>query len=306
MEVSGRKLIGSKADGLVACPMCQKKMKEWQVFTHLESCPGPSPQKKSTPAAPDPATTFTQLSLGQQQQSKSMERLPVLNYSMLKEQALRKKLAELGISTQGSRGMLERRHKEWITLWNANCDAARPKKRSALQHDLDVWERTQGARAPAVMAGVGGRGLQAAQAISSKEFDGSGWAQQHNDSFKDLIASARKSREAAKAKQEKEKESEGGKREGEDQEEGGGREIPETPEDVDSVDGREEQPEVNATRNSSNGQLLAEEEKPGRTGGSEAESHPPPVAINNVTYPGIGALSGGQSGPPELEQAEHY
>ncbi len=67
---------------------------------------------------------------------------------MLKESALRKKLAELGLSTAGNRQLLERRHKEWLMLWNANCDSAHPKRRSELLQDLETWERTMGSRAP--------------------------------------------------------------------------------------------------------------------------------------------------------------
>lgn len=125
----------------------------------------------------------------QRKQPSNLDRLPAVNYSMYKEQALRKKLADLGIPNQGPRQLLERRHKEWMTIWNANCDAANPRKRAELLHDLDVWERTQGGRAP-----VSGRVVQTAMAIKDKEFDGAAWATKHDDSFKDLIASARKSR----------------------------------------------------------------------------------------------------------------
>jgi hypothetical protein len=159
-------------------------MKEWQVFTHLESCPGPTPQKKSQP--PQPQT---------RQHNKTMERLPALSYSMLKEGALRKKLAELGISNSGPRTLLERRHREYITMWNANCDAARPKSRTDLLRQLDAWERTQGGRAP-----MTGRAVQNAAIIKDKDFNGSAWASQHNDLYKDLIANARKSSMAARQK----------------------------------------------------------------------------------------------------------
>lgn len=93
--------------------------------------------------------------------------------------------------------MVERRHKEWLTLWNANCDAAQPKKRFELLHDLEVWERTQGRRAPT------GRAFQTAATIKDKSFDGAAWAVKHDTSFKDLIARARKSRVDADTKAEK-------------------------------------------------------------------------------------------------------
>jgi E3 ubiquitin-protein ligase RAD18 len=108
---------------------------------------------------------------------------------MLKDTALRKKMAELGLSTSGSRLMLERRHQEWVTLWNANCDSAKPKKRSELLHDLEIWERTVGSRAPTTS-----RAVNTGAQIKDKDFDGAAWAAKHGASFKDLIASARRTR----------------------------------------------------------------------------------------------------------------
>lgn len=169
-------------------------MKEWQVYQHLEECPGPSAQRGSR-SSDSPAYSSFQF---KQRQDRSHERLPALNYSMLKDGALRKRMTELGLSSQGPRLLLERRHKEWLTLWNANCDAARPKKRVELLHDLDTWERTQGGRAPTT-----GRSFQTAAAIKDKDFDGAAWAVKHDNSFKDLIASARKTKSDANARAEK-------------------------------------------------------------------------------------------------------
>ena len=122
-----------------------------------------------------------------QKPSKKPDQLPQLNYSLFKDTALRKKLQELGISAQGSRPLLERRHTEWVTLWNANCDASRPRKKIDLLHELDVWERTQGARVPSSNSGI-----NPASQILHKDFDGAGWAAKHDVSFQNLIASARK------------------------------------------------------------------------------------------------------------------
>ncbi|KAK1775714.1 hypothetical protein QBC45DRAFT_421293 [Copromyces sp. CBS 386.78] len=204
-------------DGLVACPICLTRMKEQQVDRHIDtSCPG-SPQaaaaasKRQSAVAqtPQPSSTFSSFNtrLGQSTQpQKAPERLPALAYSMLKDTALRKKLSELGLSTHGSRQLLEKRHKEWITLWNANCDSSRPKKRSELLRDLDEWERTVGN--PGGGSRIGGFGMtiggggagqgpmaraQAAGAeIKDKEFDGKAWANRYGGSFGDLIKQARK------------------------------------------------------------------------------------------------------------------
>ncbi|EXV01323.1 RING finger domain protein [Metarhizium robertsii] len=177
------------ADSLVPCPSCQKQMKAWKVFQHLETCPGPISESAEIKTFPSGRVLQAQ----QPRLQTTLERLPALNYSMLKEQALRKMLAELGISNQGPRLILERRHKEWITIWNANCDSVIPRKKSQLLQDLDVWEKTQGHRANAAakttLTGV---------AIKDKNFDGIAWAAKHDSSFKDLIANARRSRLEAK------------------------------------------------------------------------------------------------------------
>ncbi|KAH6632770.1 hypothetical protein F5144DRAFT_262550 [Chaetomium tenue] len=185
-------------DGLVACPICWARMKSWQVDRHIDnSCPGsPQPQKVSSSTTNNrsgsgfgPARSLFQ---NPPTPTKAPERLPALAYSMLKDTALRKKMGELGLSTAGSRQMLEKRHQEWITLWNANCDSAKPKRRSELMHDLEVWERTMGSRAP-TMSRAANMGAQ----IKDKDFDGAAWATKHDTSFKDLIAKARGSRNKA-------------------------------------------------------------------------------------------------------------
>jgi len=175
-------------------------MKPWQVDKHIDtSCPGsPQPAAPASRAqrempgslAPRPPAPSSR-AVGPPPPARTPERLPALNYSILKDQALRKKMVELGLSTSGSRQLLERRHKEWVTIWNANCDSARPKARMELFHDLDVWERTLGGRAPVTLSTH--RGAQ----IRDKDFDGTAWAAKHDTSFKDLIANARRTRNQA-------------------------------------------------------------------------------------------------------------
>lgn len=173
-------------------------MKEYLVFNHLESCPGPEAEeeRKESLQQAGESSRANNVTQAQRTQNQAIERLPALNYSLLKEQQLRKKMFELGISNYGPRHLLEKRHKEWITLWNANCDALRPKKRTELLHDLEAWERTQGTRINV------NRPTQGGPSVKDKDFDGFAWAVKHDSSFKDLIASARKSREhATKAKE---------------------------------------------------------------------------------------------------------
>ncbi|KAJ9149075.1 Postreplication repair E3 ubiquitin-protein ligase rad18 [Pleurostoma richardsiae] len=187
-------------DGLVECPICLKRMKPHSVDRHLDTtCPG-APTESPGPRRPSHTQPSFSGSFRSQHSSSpalkpTPERLPSLNYSILNDSTLRKKLSALGISTFGSRQLLEKRHKEWITLWNANCDSDRPKRKHELLHDLDVWERTQGAKAQ-----TQSRSANLGAQIKDKDFDGAAWAAKHEDSFKDLIAAARKSRAQAEKK----------------------------------------------------------------------------------------------------------
>ncbi|KAI8631924.1 DNA repair protein rad18 [Xylariaceae sp. FL1651] len=195
-------------DGLVACPICWRRMKPLQVDRHLDtSCPGePQPEppqqaQSSRPSSSKPTSITSafppssSLSNSRQATIPIPDRLPALNYSMLKEAQLRKELADLGLSTSGNRSMQERRHREWVMIWNANCDSQRPRRRAELLHDLDVWERTLGSRAP-----TGSRAANSGAQIRDKDFDGAAWATKHDNSFRDLIANARRTRAQAQTK----------------------------------------------------------------------------------------------------------
>ncbi|KAF2428357.1 DNA repair protein rad18 [Tothia fuscella] len=182
-------------DGLVACPMCDARMKEELVFPHLDRCDGkPKPERREARAStPPPAPP-------QSRQNPAppispMKPLPHLNYNLLKEGPLKKKLSELGIPTFGNRQLLIRRHTQWVDIFNANCDSPRPRSTRELLKDLDTWERTQGGYAP-------GQGQTAPTGVMRKDFDGDEWSGRHKGQFDDLIAAARaKLREKKQAEQ---------------------------------------------------------------------------------------------------------
>lgn len=117
------------------------------------------------------------------------ERLPAINYSILKEGVLRKKLKDLGIPNMGPRQLLQRRHTEWMNLWNANCDSKWPKTKWELLRELDAWERTQGGNA---------NPSSHDSTIMDKSFDKAAWSTSHGDDFKQLIANARKKNDAVR------------------------------------------------------------------------------------------------------------
>ncbi|KAL3474003.1 Postreplication repair E3 ubiquitin-protein ligase rad18 [Aspergillus californicus] len=171
-------------DGLVPCPICQRRMKNEAVFSHLDTCTGDKAKARSA--------NFGSLSSvprhpAQQALEKLPDRLPHIHYSILKDNVLRKKLKDLGIPNWGPRPLLQRRHTEWMNLWNANCDSRIPKRKTELLRDLDIWEQTQGGRASTSDVG---------SSVMRKDFDSEGWSANHNTDFKQLIAAARKKSEA--------------------------------------------------------------------------------------------------------------
>lgn len=114
-----------------------------------------------------------------------------MNYSILKDGVLRRKLRDLGIPDWGARQLLQRRHIEWMNLWNANCDSKTPKSKRDLLQELDVWERTQGGHAAAPALFV------ANNPVMRKDFNAADWSASHDGDFKRLIANARKRNDAA-------------------------------------------------------------------------------------------------------------
>ncbi|KAJ5558436.1 Zinc finger RING-type [Penicillium sp. DV-2018c] len=180
-------------DGLVACPICQRRMKEEAVFPHLsvhEQEEEPAAQTPTKPASFN-RSLHTPSQTGLTVNSYRPERLPAINYSLLKDISLRKKLRDLGIPDWGQRQLLQRRHTEWMNLWNANCDSKNPKSKRALLQELDIWERTQGGHA------AGPSPFASSNNVMRKEFDANEWSTNHDDDFKRLIANARQKTDTA-------------------------------------------------------------------------------------------------------------
>ncbi len=188
-------------DGLIPCPICSERMKEEAVFSHLDVHNRPeTASRKYVETArlvnelywsatvlinPSGPNSFN-IASSARQPPKPVERLPQLNYSLLKENAFRKKMSELGIPNVGPRALLIRRHTEWVNLVNANCDSLRPRSKRELLHELDVWDKTQGRQI------ANGSSTGRSASVMNKDFDGAAWAADHDNDFQALIARARK------------------------------------------------------------------------------------------------------------------
>lgn len=176
-------------DGLVACPICQTRMKEETVFNHIgtSACTSPSQKQKQPPRS---TTTTNQTPQPSATPKPTPDRLAELNYSLLNDKALRKKLAELGIPSTGSKALLSRRHTEWVNLWNANVDAGAPRTKRELLDELRKWDRSIG-REPDQFG--------TSNQVMKKDFDAKAWSSGNKDDFTRLIEQARQGRNKQKA-----------------------------------------------------------------------------------------------------------
>lgn len=169
----------------MACPICSARMKEVLVNGHIDtSCPGPGDHSSSHPHNISSPSVTTNLRL--QRPRFEPTPLPTLNYSLLSDTNLRKKLKDQGISNTGNRPALERRHREWLTIWNANCDASNPRSKVELLRELDTWERIQGGPGTSRNYTTGSGGLP----IASKDFDSAAWSSKHVSAYRSLIEEA--------------------------------------------------------------------------------------------------------------------
>ena len=160
-------------------------MKEEAVFLHLDTHSELTEVRKSEPIR-DKRSPSVEMIGGPRAKHKAPKRLPQINYSLMKDTALRKKLLDLGIPNTGSRALLIRRHAEWVNIVNANADSSRPKSKREMLHELDIWDRSTGRSIANGSNDSGNPG-----SIMNKDFDGAAWSVNHKDDFQDLISRAR-------------------------------------------------------------------------------------------------------------------
>ncbi|KAL8723526.1 MAG: hypothetical protein Q9225_000161 [Loekoesia sp. 1 TL-2023] len=172
-------------DGLAACPICAQRMKEEAVFLHLDTHNEASEAERSEPARHRRSSSI-EIVGRPQPKTKSPERLPQINYSLMKDNALRKKLSDLGIPNTGPRALLIRRHAEWVNIVNANADSSRPKSKREMLRELDIWDRSTGRS-----IATGGTDSSNPGSIMSRDFDGAAWSVNHKVDFQDLISKAK-------------------------------------------------------------------------------------------------------------------
>ncbi|GCC38324.1 hypothetical protein chiPu_0016838, partial [Chiloscyllium punctatum] len=69
--------------------------------------------------------------------------LPKLVYNLLSERDLRKKLKECGLSTQGTKAQMVKRHQTFVQTYNSQCDSLNPRSASEIAREIERNEKTQ-------------------------------------------------------------------------------------------------------------------------------------------------------------------
>lgn len=193
--------------GHIACPVCQRIIHQDKAETHVNRCLEGKATPPSSPVLPEGTSDGVQSHYfedssrcrtpmmnrinatktnGAQGSSTTsiMKRLPKMSYAAMSDAKLRKTMAEMGISTIGSRAQLQRRCTEFIAMWNSNLDSKNPKSKKDLLNDMKAWDRVQ---------------ARPVTKITNEEIDNAHENGRYDDNFGDLILKARESLKKRKA-----------------------------------------------------------------------------------------------------------
>ncbi|XP_036286874.1 E3 ubiquitin-protein ligase RAD18 isoform X3 [Pipistrellus kuhlii] len=110
----------------VDCPVCGVSILEDHINKHLDSCLSREEKKESLRSSVH-----------------KRKPLPKTVYSLLSDRDLKKKLKQHGLSTQGSKQQLIKRHQEFVHMYNAQCDALHPKSAAEIVQELENMEKTR-------------------------------------------------------------------------------------------------------------------------------------------------------------------
>ncbi|XP_076617046.1 E3 ubiquitin-protein ligase RAD18 isoform X1 [Chaetodon auriga] len=156
----------------VECPVCSVSVSQQFINKHLDTCLSSGEKKESL------------------RSSLSKERRPMgkLVYNLLSLQELKRRLKECRLSVQGSRDQLIKRHRDFVHMYNAQCDSLNPKSAEDIAKELEANEKMrnqlQGKATPVMVF---------SKNHTEKEIDEmhSNYRKQHSSDFSRLIAQVR-------------------------------------------------------------------------------------------------------------------
>ncbi|XP_073325261.1 E3 ubiquitin-protein ligase RAD18 isoform X2 [Pagrus major] len=158
----------------VECPVCSVSVPQQFINKHLDTCLTRGEKKESLRSCGSLGTA----------------RRPMgkLVYNLLSMQELKRRLKECHLSVQGSRDQMIKRHRDFVQIYNAQCDSLNPKSAEEIAKELEANEKIrnqlQGKTKPVLVF---------SKNQSEKEIDEmhSNYRKQHSSDFSRLIAQVR-------------------------------------------------------------------------------------------------------------------
>ncbi|ORX61126.1 hypothetical protein BCR36DRAFT_315413 [Piromyces finnis] len=142
-------------DEFVQCPLCLQNIQVKRLNRHMDlNCPKESPLNdpsnnslnffmSSSKSDNDSAwknKIFSNPIVKPKIKNKT-QKLRSLAYNLLTESKLRKILKDLKIPSHGDKILMQKRHAEYVNIFNANCDLDHPKSHQRLVEELKRWEK---------------------------------------------------------------------------------------------------------------------------------------------------------------------
>ncbi|CAO2606105.1 E3 ubiquitin-protein ligase RAD18, partial [Lemmus lemmus] len=115
-----------KLENKVSCPVCEVSVSENHINKHLDSCLSRGEKKESLRSS-----------------AHKRKPLPKTVYNLLSDRELKKKLKQYGLSIQGNKQQLIKRHQEFVHMYNSQCDALHPKSAAEIVQEIENMEKTR-------------------------------------------------------------------------------------------------------------------------------------------------------------------
>ncbi|XP_014892656.1 E3 ubiquitin-protein ligase RAD18 isoform X1 [Poecilia latipinna] len=109
----------------VECPVCSVSVTQHFINKHLDTCLSSGEKKESLRSS----------------QGTTMRPMAKLVYNLLSVQDLKRRLKDCHLSMQGSRDQLIKRHKEFVHLYNSQCDSLKPKSVEEIAREVEANEK---------------------------------------------------------------------------------------------------------------------------------------------------------------------
>uniref|UniRef100_A0A1A8M7X9 RING-type E3 ubiquitin transferase n=1 Tax=Nothobranchius pienaari TaxID=704102 RepID=A0A1A8M7X9_9TELE len=155
----------------VECPVCSVSVAQHFINKHLDICLSSEGKKDSLRSS----------------HIKARRPMAKLVYNLLSIQELKRRLKENHLSVQGSRDQLIKRHRDFVLLYNSQCDSLNPKSAEEIAKEVEASEKKRN------LHGKTKPVLVFSKNQSEEEIDemNSNYRKQHSSDFSRLIAQVR-------------------------------------------------------------------------------------------------------------------